>query len=69
MTAASGSLKDTFFVCPPVSTHNPSRTASWVIGFHGTYYVLIPTQGSGSGVRRPQSTSSGGRRPGSVPER
>ncbi len=43
VTAASGSLTDTYFVCPSVSTNN--RTGMWVIGHHGGYYVLVPTQG------------------------
>jgi hypothetical protein len=43
-TAPSGSLKDTFFICPSVSTNNANGT--WVIGQHGGYYVLIPGPGS-----------------------
>ncbi len=41
-------IKQTYFVCPSVSTNNPS--GMWVIGFHGGYYVNIPTQGNGSKV-------------------
>jgi hypothetical protein len=33
----------TYFVCPSVGTNNPG--GMWVIGFHGAYYVNIPTQG------------------------
>ncbi len=44
LTAPSGILKDTFFICPSVSTNNSQGT--WVIGFHGGYYVLIPGPGS-----------------------
>jgi hypothetical protein len=33
----------TWFVCPSVSTNNPN--GMWVIGYHGAYYVNIPTQG------------------------
>lgn len=35
--------KDTYFVCPSVSTHNDN--GMWVMGAHGIYYVLIPTKG------------------------
>jgi hypothetical protein len=45
VTAASGSLTDTYFVCPSVSTNN--KSGMWVIGHHGGYYVLVPTQGLG----------------------
>jgi hypothetical protein len=45
--AVSGSAnppaKDTFFICPSMSTHNSH--GMWVIGQHGGYYVLIPKQG------------------------
>jgi hypothetical protein len=34
---------DTFFICPSVSTHNDH--GMWVVGTHGAYYVLVPTQG------------------------
>jgi hypothetical protein len=33
----------TYFICPSVGTNNPD--GMWVIGFHGAYYVNIPTQG------------------------
>lgn len=33
-----------YFICPSVSTHNAHGT--WVIGGHGAYYVLVPTQGA-----------------------
>jgi hypothetical protein len=33
----------TYFICPSVGTNNPA--GMWVIGFHGAYYVNIPTQG------------------------
>lgn len=36
-----------YFICPSVSTHNAQGT--WVIGAHGAYYVLVPTQGSTGG--------------------
>lgn len=35
--------KETYFICPSVGTHNPN--GMWVIGTHGAYYVLVPTQG------------------------
>jgi hypothetical protein len=31
-------------ICPSVSVHNPN--VMWVIGYHGGYYVNIPTQGA-----------------------
>jgi hypothetical protein len=31
-----------YFICPSVSVHNPN--GMWVIGYHGGYYVNIPTQ-------------------------
>ncbi len=37
--------KQTFFICPSVSTNNSN--GMWVIGMHGGYYVLIPRQGPG----------------------
>jgi hypothetical protein len=36
-----------YFVCPSVSTHNTH--GMWVMGAHGAYYVLIPTQGGANG--------------------
>lgn len=35
--------KETFFICPSVSTQNDH--GMWVVGTHGAYYVLIPTKG------------------------
>lgn len=35
--------RDTYFICPSVSTHNDN--GMWVIGAHGGYYVLVPTKG------------------------
>jgi hypothetical protein len=35
--------REEFFICPSVSTHSPNGT--WVMGTHGAYYVLVPTQG------------------------
>ncbi len=34
----------TYFICPAVSTNN--QQGHWVIGTHGGYYVLVPTQGN-----------------------
>ena len=42
--AAAAPETQTFFICPSVSVHNPN--GMWVIGYHGGYYVTIPTQGS-----------------------
>lgn len=39
--------KQTFFVCPSVSTNN--ARGMWVIGTHGGYYVLIPQKGNNGG--------------------
>jgi hypothetical protein len=33
-----------FFICPSVSVHNAH--GMWVMGKHGAYYVLIPTEGA-----------------------
>ncbi len=38
---------DTFFICPTVSTNNAQ--GMWVIGTHGGYYVLVPSQGGANG--------------------
>lgn len=35
--------RDTYFICPSVSTHNTH--GMWVMGAHGAYYVLVPTKG------------------------
>jgi len=35
--------RDTYFICPSVSTHNAN--GMWVVGAHGGYYVLIPAKG------------------------
>jgi hypothetical protein len=40
---ADSPSKETFFICPSVSTHNVN--GKWVIGAHGAYYVLVPTKG------------------------
>jgi hypothetical protein len=40
---ADAPVKETYFICPSVSTHDPN--GMWVIGTHGGYYVNIPTQG------------------------
>lgn len=42
-TAQNTPVKDTFFVCPSVSTQNAN--GMWVVGMHGGYYVLIPKKG------------------------
>jgi hypothetical protein len=34
----------TYFVCPSTSLNNSN--GMWVIGQHGAYYVLVPTQGN-----------------------
>jgi hypothetical protein len=39
--------KETYFICPSVSTHNDH--GMWVIGGHGAYYVIVPTQGGANG--------------------
>jgi hypothetical protein len=36
----------TYFICPTVSTHNAN--GMWVIGYHGGYYVLVPTNNTGT---------------------
>ena len=41
---ADAPSKETYFICPSVSTHNPN--GMWVIGTHGGYYVLVPNQGN-----------------------
>ena len=44
-TALAGTpTQGTYFICPAVSTNNAH--GMWVIGTHGAYYVLIPTQGN-----------------------
>lgn len=41
--------RQTYFICPSTSLSNAG--GMWVIGTHGAYYVLVPTQGrSGSKV-------------------
>ncbi len=40
---ADAPARETYFICPSVSTHNPN--GMWVIGTHGAYYVNVPTQG------------------------
>lgn len=44
LAAPSGALKDAFFICPSVNTNNTGGT--WMIGYHGRYYVLIAGPGS-----------------------
>lgn len=41
--AAGPVTRETFFICPSVSIQN-SR-GMWVVGAHGSYYVLVPTKG------------------------
>lgn len=36
-------VKEEYFICPSVSTHNPN--GMWVMGAHGAYYVIVPTKG------------------------
>ena len=43
----SAPSKETYFICPSVSTHNPN--GMWVIGTHGGYYVNIPIKGGVNG--------------------
>jgi hypothetical protein len=40
---AASQPKETYFICPSVSTNNAH--GMWVVGAHGAYYVLVPTQG------------------------
>ena len=40
---ADAPVKETFFICPSVSTHSPN--GMWVVGTHGAYYVNIPAKG------------------------
>ncbi|MFV0458316.1 MAG: hypothetical protein ACK5MT_06050 [Actinomycetales bacterium] len=44
---ASAPVMQEYFICPSVSNHN--ARGSWVIGGHGAYYVLIPSQGDSDG--------------------
>jgi hypothetical protein len=44
--AAGTQTTATYFICPTVSTHNAN--GMWVIGYHGGYYVLVPTSNSGT---------------------
>lgn len=48
--AAATPDRDTFFICPSVSTHNDR--GMWVIGAHGAYYVNIPTKGGANAGSR-----------------
>lgn len=43
VASAAAPTKETYFICPSVSTHNSH--GMWVIGAHGGYYVIVPTQG------------------------
>lgn len=49
-TQTSAPAKETFFICLSVSTHNDH--GMWVMGAHGAYYVLVPTQGGANGGSR-----------------
>jgi hypothetical protein len=40
---AAAPVKETYFICPSVSTNNSH--GMWVVGAHGAYYVLVPTKG------------------------
>lgn len=42
--ATTQTQTQTYFICPTVSTNNTNGT--WVVGTHGGYYVLIPTNGA-----------------------
>jgi hypothetical protein len=44
--AADTPTTATYFICPSTSLNNSN--GMWVIGYHGGYYVLVPTNGSGS---------------------
>jgi hypothetical protein len=49
VTLADTPTTNTYFICPATSLQNDH--GMWVMGQHGAYYVLIPTQGnSGSKV-------------------
>ena len=54
----------TYFICPSVGTNNPG--GMWVIGFHGAYYVDIPTQGP-TGDKGLPDRPGDGRQPGPDP--
>jgi len=41
--SAASAPKETYFICPSVSTNNSH--GMWVVGAHGAYYVLVPTKG------------------------
>jgi hypothetical protein len=43
MAGGSPPPRETYFICPSVSTHNAH--GMWVMGAHGAYYVLVPTKG------------------------
>ncbi|MEJ2351041.1 MAG: hypothetical protein P8Y03_14750 [Anaerolineales bacterium] len=47
IAGADAPVKETFFICPSVSTHSPN--GMWVVGTHGAYYVNIPTKGGANG--------------------
>ena len=36
-------VREEYFICPSVSTHNPN--GMWVMGTHGAYYVIVPNKG------------------------
>jgi hypothetical protein len=46
--AAAGTqpATNTWFICPTVSVNSPN--GMWVIGYHGGYYVLVPTNNTGT---------------------
>jgi hypothetical protein len=50
IVATASKTKETYFICPSVSTHNPN--GMWVIGTHGGYYVTIPTKGGANAGSR-----------------
>ncbi|MBI1819396.1 MAG: hypothetical protein HYR81_03615 [Nitrospirae bacterium] len=41
-------ITNTYFICPATSLNNAN--GHWVMGTHGAYYVLIPTNNTGSKV-------------------
>jgi len=45
-TLADTPTTATYFICPSTSTNNSN--GMWVVGYHGGYYVLVPTKADGS---------------------
>lgn len=41
--AGEAPVKEEYFICPTVSLNNSN--GMWVTGAHGSYYVIVPTQG------------------------